>query len=209
MTEYTATVEHDGTTYTATKNVADIPATGHDWGEDGHCTICDAVKPGFTPEIIQGDKATWTKGDGQPLSFTSNAAYADFQEVRVDGQILDPVHYTAERGSTIVTLKAAYLESLDPGEHTLDIVSSTGIATATFTITAKETQQPADGAQTPSDTQQPAKPADTDRTPAKSAGDGGQLSRGCSDIMPAVATLAILMASGLVLGTFVLRRGRR
>lgn len=196
VTEYTATVEHDGTTYTATKNVADIPATGHDWGEDGHCTICDAVKPGFMPEIIQGDEATWTKGDGQPLSFTSNAAYADFQEARVDGQTLDPVHYTVERGSTIVTLKAAYLESLDPGEHTLDIVSSTGTATATFTITAKETQQPA-------------KPADTDRTPAKSAGDGGRLSRGGSDIMPAVATLAILMASGLVLGTFVLRRGRR
>lgn len=196
VTEYTATVEHDGTTYTDTKNVADIPATGHDWGEDGHCTICDAVKPGFMPEIIQGDEVTWTKGDGQPLSFTSNAAYADFQEARVDGQTLDPVHYTVEQGSTIVTLKAAYLESLDPGEHTLDIVSSTGTATATFTITAKETQQPA-------------KPADTDRTPAKSAGDGGQLSRSGSDIMPAVATLAILMASGLALGTFVLRRGRR
>ena len=202
VTEYTATATLDGTTYTATKNVADIPATGHEWGEDGHCTICDAVKPGFMPEIIQGDKATWTKGGGQPLSFMSNAAYADFQEARVDGQTLDPAHYTVEQGSTIVTLKAAYLESLDPGEHTLDIVSSTGTATATFTITAKETQQPAD-------TQQPAKPADTDRSPAKSAGDGGQLSRGGSDIMPAVATLAILMASGLVLGTFVLRRGRR
>ena len=202
VSEYTATVEHDGTTYTATKNVADIPATGHEWGEDGHCTICDAVKPGFTPEIIQGDEATWTTGDGQPLSFTSNAAYADFQEARVDGQTLDPVHYTVEQGSTIVTLKAAYLESLDPGEHTLDIVSSTGTATATFTITAKETQQP-------TDTQQPAKPADTDRTPAKPAGSGGRLSRSGSDIMPAVATLAILMASGLVLGTFVLRRGRR
>ena len=194
-TTYTATATFNGTTYTATKNIT-IPATGHEWGEDGHCTICDAVKPGFTPEIIQGDESTWTKGDGQPLSFTSNAAYADFQEARVDGQTLDPVHYTVEQGSTIVTLKAAYLESLDPGEHTLDIVSSTGTATATFTITAKETQQPA-------------KPADTDRTPAKSAGDGGQLSRGGSDIMPAVATLAILMAAGLVLGTFVLRRGRR
>ncbi len=195
-TTYTATATFNGTTYTATKNVADIPATGHDWGEDGHCTICDAVKPGFTPEIIQGDEATWTKGDGQPLSFTSNAAYADFQEARVDGQTLDSAHYTVERGSTIVTLKAAYLESLDPGEHTLDIVSSTGTATATFTITAKETQQPA-------------KPADTDRTPAKPAGDGGQLSRSGSDIMPAVATLAILMASGLALGTLTLRRSRR
>lgn len=202
VTEYTATVEHNGTTYTATKNVADIPATGHQWGEDGHCTICDTIKPGFMPEIIQGDEATWTKGGGQPLSFTSNAAYADFQEARVDGQILDPVHYTVEQGSTIVTLKAAYLESLDLGEHTLDIVSSTGTATATFTITAKETQQPAD-------TQQPAKPADTDRTPAKPAGDGSRLSRSGSDIMPAVATLAILMASGLALGTFVLRRSRR
>ena len=202
VTEYTATVKHDGTTYTATKDVADIPATGPEWGEDGHCTICDTIKPGFTPEIIQGDEATWTKGDGQPLSFTSNAAYADFQEARVDGQTLDPAHYTVEQGSTIVTLKAAYLESLDPGEHTLDIVSSTGTATATFTITAKETQQPAD-------TQQPAKPADTDRTPAKSAGDGGRLSRSGSDIMPAVATLAILMASGLVLGTLTLRRIRR
>lgn len=209
VSEYTATVEHDGTTYTATKNVADILATGHDWGEDGHCTICDAVKPGFTPEIIQGDEATWTKGGGQPLSFTSNAAYADFQEARVDGQTLDPVHYTVEQGSTIVTLNADYLESLDPGEHTLDIVSSTGTATATFTITAKETQQPADGTQPPADTQQPAKPADTDRTPAKPAGSGGQLSRSGSDIMPAVATLAILMASGLVLGTLTLRRGRR
>ena len=191
VTEYTATAKHDGTTYTATKNIT-IPAIGHDWGEDGHCTICDTIKPGFTPEIIQGDKATWTKGDGQPLSFTSNAAYTDFQEARVDGQTLDPIHYTVEQGSTIVTLKAAYLESLDPGEHTLDIVSSTGTATATFTITAKETQQPAD-------TQQPAKPT----------GDGGQLSRSGSDIMPAVATLAILMAAGLTLGTFVLRRGRR
>lgn len=203
VTEYTATATFNGTTYTATKNIT-IPATGHEWGEDGHCTICDTIKPGFMPEIIQGDEATWTKGDGQPLSFTSNAAYADFQEARVDGQTLDPVHYTVERGSTIVTLKAAYLESLDPGGHTLDIVSSTGTATATFTITAKETQQPADGTQTPTDT-----PADTDRSPAKSAGDGGQLSRGGSDIMPAVATFAILMAAGLVLGTFVLRRGRR
>ena len=201
-TTYTATATLDGKDYTDTKDVADIPATGHDWGEDGHCTICDAVKPGFTPEIIQGDEATWTKGDGQPLSFTSNAAYADFQGARVDGQTLDPVHYTVEQGSTIVTLKAAYLESLDPGEHTLDIVSSTGTATATFTITAKETQQPAD-------TQQPAKPADTDRTPAKPTGSGIQLSRSGSDIMPAVATLAILMASGITLGTLTLRRGRR
>ncbi|MDM8323621.1 hypothetical protein QUW48_08795 [Bifidobacterium pullorum] len=245
-TTYTATATLDGKDYTATKDVADIPATGHEltgvaakaptctedgyeaywkcercgryfsdadgkneiqaptvikatgheWGEDGHCTICDTIKPGFTPEIIQGDEAIWTKGGGQPLSFTSNAAYADFQEARVDGQTLDPAHYTVEQGSTIVTLNAAYLETLDPGEHTLDIVSATGTATATFTITAKETQQPA-------------KPADTDRTPAKSAGDGGQLSRGGSDIMPAVATLAILMASGLVLGTLTLRRGRR
>lgn len=206
-TTYTATATFNGTAYTATKNIT-VPATGHEWGEDGHCTICDTIKPGFTPEIIQGDEATWTKGDGQPLSFTSNAAYADFQEARVDGQTLDPAHYTVEQGSTIVTLNADYLETLDPGEHTLDIVSATGTATATFTITAKETQQPADGTQTPTDTQQPAKPADTDRTPAKPAGSGERLARTGSGTMPALLTLAILMAAGLTIGTLTLRRSR-
>ncbi|MBM6766369.1 hypothetical protein H5996_10790, partial [Faecalicoccus pleomorphus] len=47
VTTYTATVEFNGKTYTDTKDVADIPATGHSygepvwsWSEDGKtCTV--------------------------------------------------------------------------------------------------------------------------------------------------------------------------
>lgn len=43
VTTYTATVEFNGQTYTATKEVADLPATGHSY-EDGKCTVCGYEK---------------------------------------------------------------------------------------------------------------------------------------------------------------------
>ncbi|WP_270405646.1 hypothetical protein [Candidatus Collinsella stercoripullorum] len=58
-----------------------VPATGHSWGEDGHCAACDAVDPDFTPAIIVCADATWQKGSGKDLAFTSNAAYGDFMKV--------------------------------------------------------------------------------------------------------------------------------
>lgn len=49
---------------------------------------------------------------------------------------LDAANYTVKEGSTIVTLKAEYLETLSVGKHTLAIVSDTGTAAAEFTIQA-------------------------------------------------------------------------
>lgn len=120
-----------------------VPATGHSWGEDGHCAACGAVDPDFTPAIIAGADATWQKGSGKDLAFTSNAAYGDFQKVQVDGRDVDAADYTVGEGSTVVTLKASYLETLSAGKHTLGIVSETGVAETEFTIAAK-TQAPAD-----------------------------------------------------------------
>lgn len=114
----------------------EIPATGHSWGEDGHCTACGTVNPDFTPAIIAGANATWQKGSDKGLAFTSNAAYGDFQKVQVDGRNVDASNYTVEEGSTIVTLKASYLETLSVGRHTLGIVSQTGTAETEFTIAA-------------------------------------------------------------------------
>lgn len=135
VTTYTATVEFNGQTYTDTKDVADIPATGHSY-ENGKCTVCGAIDPNFTPEIIAGANGTWQKGTQDGLSFTSNAAFDDFIKVQVDGKDLDASNYTIKEGSTIVTLKASYLETLSVGKHTLAIVSDTGIAETEFTILA-------------------------------------------------------------------------
>lgn len=87
-------------------------------------------------EITKGANGTWQKGSSDGLAFTSNAAFADFQKVQVDGKDLNNSNYTVKEGSTVVTLKAAYLETLSAGKHTISIVSATGTATTDFTIKA-------------------------------------------------------------------------
>ena len=110
-------------------------STDHDCeGED--CTICGTQEPGSVCKIIKGENSTWQKGGKDGLSFTSSAAFADFLKVQVDGKDIDASNYTVKEGSTIVILKAEYLETLPAGSHTLAIVSETGTASTEFTIKA-------------------------------------------------------------------------
>lgn len=88
------------------------------------------------PVIIAGANGTWQKGTKAGLAFTSNAAFTYFQKVKVDGKDIDASNYTVKEGSTIVTLKAEYLETLSVGKHTLAIVSETGNAETEFTVKA-------------------------------------------------------------------------
>lgn len=149
VTEYTAAAEFDGTTYTDTKDVADIPVTDHHY-ENGRCSVCGAIDNGFDPVITAGAGGTWQKGAKDGLSFTSNAAFADFVKVQVDGRDLAVSDYEVKESSTVVTLKTSYLETLSVGKHTLAIVSDTSTATTDFTIqaapaTGGETQPPQTG----------------------------------------------------------------
>ena len=89
--------------------------------------------------MIAGANGSWQKGGTNWLSFTSNAAFANFIKVQVDGKDLDASNYTVKEGSTIVTLNAAYLNTLSVGKHTLSIVSANGTAATEFTITAAQT----------------------------------------------------------------------
>ena len=110
-----------------------IEATGHSY-DNGKCTVCGEIDPDFKAVIIEGANGTWQKGTKDGLSFTSNATFADFQKVQVDGKDLDASNYTVKEGSTIVTLKASYLDTLEAGDHTLAIVSKTGTAETKFTV---------------------------------------------------------------------------
>lgn len=95
----------------------------------------EAQEPVQPPVIIAGANGSWQKGGTDGLSFTSNAAFADFIKVQVDGKDLDVSNYTVKEGSTIVTLKTDYLATLSVGEHSLSIVSSNGTASTKFTVT--------------------------------------------------------------------------
>ena len=133
VTTYTATVEFGGETYTSTKDVADIPATGHEF-EGGLCSVCGARDASFSPALVSGDGAKWTKGSSKGLTFVSSAAFADLVEVRLDGRVLSASEYAVREGSTVVTLPAKLLEGLKAGDHELLIVSGSGTVRASLTV---------------------------------------------------------------------------
>ena len=92
------------------------------------------------PKITAGDGAAVTQGEKKELSFTSDASFADFVRVELDGTALEEKNYTKREGSTIITLNRDFVATLSVGEHTLAIVSQHGTATAKFTVKAKPTE---------------------------------------------------------------------
>lgn len=128
-----AATDKAGNTTTCTITVND----GHTY-VNGKCLVCGATDPTYAVEVTAGVNSTWKKGSKEGLSFTSNAAYSYFQKVQIDGNDVDQSNYTVQEGSTIVSLNAAYLETLPVGKHTIAIVSDTGTATTEFTIVAAQ-----------------------------------------------------------------------
>ena len=108
--------------------------------EDGtkEISLSETVIQKFPPEIIEGNNATVNNGEKKSLTFRSNAAFADFIRVELDGKTLDEKDYTKAEGSIIVTLNNNFVSTLSVGEHTLGIVSESGTATAKFTVKAYE-----------------------------------------------------------------------
>ncbi len=105
-------------------------------------TQSDPTQPGKNKMIKQ--PPVWIKGSNKPASFTSDADFKDFLYVRVDGKVVDKSNYEAKEGSTIVTFKPAFLETLSPGKHSVEIVSRSGSAHGmieTKAETAQKTEQ--------------------------------------------------------------------
>ena len=103
-------------------------------------TKAATVTAKLPPKITAGDGAAVTQGEKKELSFTSDAPFADFVRVELDGTALEEKNYTKREGSTIITLNRDFVAALSVGEHTLAIVSQHGTATAKFTVKAKPTE---------------------------------------------------------------------
>lgn len=103
-------------------------------------TKAATVTAKLPPKITAGDGAAVTQGEKNELAFTSDASFADFVRVELDGTALEEKNYTKREGSTIITLNRDFVAALSVGEHTLAIVSKSGTATAKFTVKAKPTE---------------------------------------------------------------------
>ncbi|WP_400206948.1 leucine-rich repeat protein [Candidatus Methanomassiliicoccus intestinalis] len=87
-----------------------------------------------TYEITNGAGAEWEIGSADNLIFKAEGDFIKFTSVMVDDQTLNDDQYTAQSGSTIITLNAVYLRTLNVGAHTLKINYADGSAETTFTI---------------------------------------------------------------------------
>ena len=151
------------------KWVVDKPATTEAKGKKHQeCTVCG--EKGATeeiailvPEIIDGKGQTMVVDAAKDLSFRSSAPLAFFQKVLVDDKEVAAENYVLTEGSTIVTLKASFLNTLGVGEHRLSVVSTTGTAETTFTVA--EAAKPAPGQTTTTTTSKPKKRASKEALP--------------------------------------------
>lgn len=87
-------------------------------------------------EITDGANSKWTVNSDGSITIRGNGDYAKFVGVKVDGTWIDEANYTVKSGSTIITLKKSYLNTLSVGTHTFEIVWTDGSANTTFTVEA-------------------------------------------------------------------------
>ncbi|MGN0341136.1 MAG: hypothetical protein ACI4D0_11675 [Lachnospira sp.] len=104
-----------------------------DVGSDNADTL-STFNPAY--QIINGANSTWMSGGSEALTIRGNGDFDKFTGVKVDGKLLDQSNYTAQEGSTIITLKASYLDALSAGNHSIEILWTDGSARTSFTISA-------------------------------------------------------------------------
>lgn len=86
--------------------------------------------------ITAGANQAWTKGSGTDVTITGSGDFSKFTGVQMDGSTVSSANYTAASGSTVVTLKSAYLETLSNGNHTFTILWNDGSASTTLSVAA-------------------------------------------------------------------------
>ena len=89
-------------------------------------------------EVTDGANQEYTITKSDVAKFRINADFSKFVDggkVYVDNELVDPKNYTAESGSTIITLKKEFVDTLSVGEHTLKVVfNDGGEAITTFNV---------------------------------------------------------------------------
>lgn len=121
-------------------------------------------------KIIEGSESSYVLQSGNSLTIRVDAEFSKFAGIKVDGVQIGKDNYDVKSGSTIVTLKSSYLNTLTAGTHNLEMLWTDGSASTTFTIQASVNQNPDNKNQetaTASNTQ-PATQTNTKQTTDKS-----------------------------------------
>ena len=106
--------------------------------------------------ITEGTGSSYALQSGNSLTVRGNGDFSKFTGIKVDGVQIGAENYEAKSGSTIVTLKSSYLDTLTAGTHSLEILWTDGSASTAFAIQQSESQKPDDDVKELNTNQNPA-----------------------------------------------------
>ena len=156
-------------------------------------------------ELKEEPKTAWNKVDksgNKEMVFVSNAPFNKFLEVKLDGETLDPENYTAEEGSTKITLKKSFLSSLLDGTYKLTIVSEDGEVSGNFKIASAQPAIPAEpkNPEIVGEKTKPSKPEKVEKEKAKEEEKTSKTPKTGSEIILASLVFGLAVtATGIVL----------
>lgn len=87
-----------------------------------------------TYKIVEGANQKHEVEGGKDLVVKADGDFTKFTGIKVDGTTVSASNYTAVSGSTKVTLKSAYLDTLTAGTHKLTFVYNDGEVSTNFTV---------------------------------------------------------------------------
>ena len=97
-------------------------------------------------KFIDGLNGSWTQNSDGTLTFRANGDFSKFTGVKIDGTLIDAKNYTAVSGSTVITLKNDYLNTLSVSTHKLTVVYNDGECSTNFEVKATSEQtKPTEG----------------------------------------------------------------
>lgn len=86
--------------------------------------------------ITKGAEQT-VPSNAEKIVFRSDAPFEKFDQVMINGLVLDKKYYSVKKGSTIVTLNEDFAKEIPTGMHLFGIISKDGVAITTFTVDDK------------------------------------------------------------------------
>lgn len=98
-----------------------------DADENYHAAIAEKQFGINYPSVSEKNDTIYRLNSGKDLVITCSGALENLLGIYLNGQLVDSKYYLLQSGSTILTMKASFLETLKSGAHTLTFVYKNNI----------------------------------------------------------------------------------
>ena len=121
-------------------------------GESVKAALDDMLRALTDYDVTYGNGSVWTENNNNNgLTFTVNGYHKKFAGIVINGAAVDEKYYEIAAGSTVITLKAEYLQTLPEGKYTLQVQYTDGSTDGDdiFTITKSDSAAASDTTDSP------------------------------------------------------------